>query len=115
MTETQKEREGRIQSSSQTQNGRFVNPNGISAKLFSKETWDLTKEYIFVKRIDPKPTTDLPMHRLHPEQWENDQAGQFSFSWLGHASVRTRGRLLVVIPAILTVSKILVNVWGLLI
>ena len=87
MTETQKEREGRIQSSSQTQNGRFVNPNGISAKLFSKETWDVTKEYIFVKRIDPIPTTDLPIHRLYPEQWENDQAGQFSFSWLGHASV----------------------------
>ena len=87
MTETQKERKARIQSSSQAQNGRFVNPNGVSAKLFSKETWEVTKEYIFVKRIDPKPSIGLPVHRLYPEQWENHQAGQFSFSWLGHSSI----------------------------
>ncbi len=49
MTETQKEREARIQSSPQFQNGKFFNPNGVSAKLFSKETWDVTKEYIFGK------------------------------------------------------------------
>ena len=55
MTETQKEREARIQSSPQSQNGTFVNPNGVSAKLFSQETWEVTKEYIFGKRIDPKP------------------------------------------------------------
>ncbi|MBW2563325.1 MAG: hypothetical protein JRE29_04700, partial [Deltaproteobacteria bacterium] len=87
MTETQKEREARIQSSPQSQNGKFVNPNGVSAKLFSLETWEVTKEYIFGKRIDPKPLIDLPIHRLHPEQWENHQAGQFSFSWLGHSSI----------------------------
>jgi hypothetical protein len=37
MTETQKEREARIQSSPQSQNGTFVNPNEISSKLFSND------------------------------------------------------------------------------
>jgi hypothetical protein len=37
MTDTQKEREARIQSSPQSQNGAFVNPNEVSSKLFSKE------------------------------------------------------------------------------
>jgi len=87
MTETQKEREGRIQSSTQSQNGAFVNPNGVSSKLFSQETWDVLKEYIFTKRIDPNPLVDLPVHRLQPEQWISNQAEQFSFSWLGHSSI----------------------------
>jgi len=65
MTEAQKERKARIQSSTQSQNGKFVNPNGISFKLFSQEIWEVTKEYIFGKRIDPKPLIDLPIHRLH--------------------------------------------------
>ena len=103
MTETQKEREARIQSSPQSQNGSFVNPNGVSAKLFSQETWEVTKEYIFGKRIDPKPLIALPIHRLHPEQWENHQAGQFSFSWIGHSSI-----------FILMDLRILANDWGLL-
>ncbi len=85
--ETQKEREARIQSSPQSQNGRFVNPNGVSSKLFSQETWEVAKDYIFTKRIDPKPLVDLPVHRLHPEQWKNQQKEHFSFSWLGHSSI----------------------------
>jgi L-ascorbate metabolism protein UlaG (beta-lactamase superfamily) len=87
MTETQKEREARIQSSPQFQNGRFFNPNGLSSKLFSRETWEVTKEYIFSKRINPKPLVSLPIHRLHPEQWKNQQKEQFAFSWLGHSSL----------------------------
>ncbi len=87
MTETQKEREARIHSSSQSQNGTFVNPNGVASKLLSPETWDIAKDYIFTKRIDPTPLVDLPFHRLHPEQWENQGAEQFSFSWLGHSSI----------------------------
>ncbi len=43
MTETQKEREARIESSSQSQNGRFVNPNGVSSSLFSQEMKKLVK------------------------------------------------------------------------
>ena len=85
--ETQKERETRIQSSPQSQKGRFVNPNGVSNKLFSKETWEVTKEYIFGKRIDPKPAIELPVHRLHAGQWDTHQTGQFWFSWLGHSSL----------------------------
>ena len=85
MTEIQKERESRVQSSPQSQNGKFVNPNGIAIKLFSQESWETTKEYIFGKRIDPKPVIDLPIHRLHPEQWKNHQAE--AFSWLGHSSI----------------------------
>jgi len=73
------ETEARIQSSPQSQNGPFVNPNGVSTKLFSQETWEVPKEYIFGKRIDPKPLIDLPIHRLHPEEWEKHQAGQFFF------------------------------------
>ena len=87
MTETQKERKARIQSSPQSQDGTFVNPNGVSIKLFSQESWDITKEYIFGKRIDPKPPIDLPSHPLHMEQWEDHPAEQFSFSWLGHSSI----------------------------
>jgi len=71
MTETQKEREARIQSSPQSQNGTFANPNGVSSKLFSQETWEVAKDYIFTKRIDPKPLVDLPIHRLHSEKWKN--------------------------------------------
>jgi L-ascorbate metabolism protein UlaG (beta-lactamase superfamily) len=87
MTETQKEREERIQSSPQSKNGTFINPNMVSTKLFSQETWEVTKDYIFTKRIDPKPQIDFPVHRLHPEQWEDHQEEQFSFSWLGHSSI----------------------------
>ena len=87
MTDTQKDRDARIQSSSQFQNGIFVNPNGVTANWFSQEIWDVTKEYFFGKRIDPKPLTDIPIHRLHREQWENHQEGQFSFFWLGHSSI----------------------------
>ena len=87
MTETQKEREKRIQSSPQFQNGTFVNPNRIAAKLLSLETWEVTKEYIFGKRTDPKPLIVLQVHPLNPEQWENYPADQFSFSWLGHSSI----------------------------
>ena len=79
MAEAQKERKTRLESSSQSQNGVFVNPNGVAIKLFSRESWETTKEYIFGKRIDPKPLIDLPIHRLHPEEWENNQAGQFFF------------------------------------
>ncbi|MFH2011990.1 MAG: MBL fold metallo-hydrolase [Pseudomonadota bacterium] len=87
MTETQKEIEKRIQSSPQSNNGKFVNPNGVSSKLFSQETWEVAKDYIFNKRIDPKPLVKLLVHRLHPEQWKNHHAEQFSFSWLGHSSI----------------------------
>jgi L-ascorbate metabolism protein UlaG (beta-lactamase superfamily) len=87
MTERQKERESRVKSSPQFQNGKFVNPNGVILKWFSQETWDVTKEYIFGKRIEPEPLTDLPIHPLHPEQWEKHRSGQFSFSWLGHSSI----------------------------
>ena len=87
MAEAQKERKTRLESSSQSQNGVFVNPNGVAIKLFSRESWETTKEYIFGKRIDPKPLIDLPVHRLHRKQWENHQDGQFSFSWLGHSSI----------------------------
>ena len=73
MSETQKEREARILSSPQFQNGAFVNSNGISSTLFSQETLEVTKEYIFIKRIDPRPLTDLSIRKLNPEQWTNDQ------------------------------------------
>ena len=87
MAETQKERESRIQSSPQFQNGKFFNPSGVSPKWFSKEIWDVTKEYLFGKRVDPKPHIDLPIHRLQPEQWGKRRVSQFSFSWLGHSSL----------------------------
>ena len=87
MTETQKQRESRIQSSPQFQNGIFVNPNGVSSKLFSQESWEYIKDLIFTKRIDPEPPVDLPFHRLLPEQWTNQPEEQFSFSWLGHSSI----------------------------
>lgn len=84
-TAAQKEREARIESSPQSRNGRFVNPNGVANKLFSQETWNITKEYIFGKRIDPRPPIDLPVQRLHPEHWEPVE--QFSFAWIGHSSI----------------------------
>ncbi len=87
MTERQKEREARIQASPQSQKGKFVNPNGVSTKLFSQDSWEVMKDYILVKRIDPKPLIALPIHRLHSEAWENHQAGQFAFSWIGHSSI----------------------------
>jgi len=87
MAETQKGREARIQSSPQFQDGKFVNPNGVFPNWFSQEIWDVSKEYFFGKRIDPKPLIDLPVHQLNPQKWEDHQTGQFSFSWLGHSSI----------------------------
>ena len=87
MTETEKKRAARIQSSHQSQNGTFVNPNRVSSKLFSQETWNVTKEYIFGKRTDPKPQIDLPVHRLNLHQWRNHEERQLSFSWIGHSSI----------------------------
>lgn len=87
MTEAQKQRKARIQSSPQFKNGRFVNPDGISSRLFSQDSWEVAKDYIFSKRIDPKPLVDLPVHRLDPRQWEDHQIELLSFSWLGHSSI----------------------------
>ncbi len=87
MDETQKGREARIHSSPQFQNGKFVNPNGVFPNWFSKEIWDVSKEYFFGKRIDPMPLIDLPVHQLKPKKWEDHHRGQFSFSWLGHSSI----------------------------
>lgn len=87
MSETQKERETRNQSSPQFQDGAFVNPNGVSSDLFSRESWEVAKDYIFTERIDPKPRFELPVHQLHPEQWKKQQAEQFNFFWLGHSSI----------------------------
>jgi len=87
-TEAQeKERETRIATSPHYQSGKFVNPNGISSSLFSWEVWKVTKEYVFGKRVDPKPLVDLSIHPLNHEQWEDHTAEEFTFSWLGHSAI----------------------------
>ena len=87
MNTTQQAREKRIQGSPQAQAGKFINPNGVVSQLFSQETWEITKEYIFGERVDPKPLITLPVHPLDLEQWKNRTAASFSFSWLGHSSI----------------------------
>jgi len=102
MTGTHREREAKIQSSPQFQDGTFVNPNGVASKLFSRETWEVTKKYIFGKRVDPKPLMDFPIHRLNMEQWENHEVGELSFSWIGHSSILISmdGQLILVDPVL---------------
>jgi L-ascorbate metabolism protein UlaG (beta-lactamase superfamily) len=87
MSETQKERKARVLSSPQYQGGAFVNPNGVSSKLFSQESWEVAKDYILTKRIDPIPRLELPVHEINPDQWKDQEADKFSFSWMGHSSI----------------------------
>ncbi len=84
---TELERQRKIMPSSHYINGKFVNPNGVSSKVISQESWDVLKEYFTKKRIDLEPDKILPVHQLQSEQWKNRQDGEFSFSWLGHSSI----------------------------
>lgn len=85
MSRKQQERAKRIDASPQSHDGRFVNPNGVATKLFSRETWETSKEYMFGTRVDARPITELPVNVLIPEQW-NEKDG-LAFAWLGHSSM----------------------------
>ncbi len=100
MSKKQQERAKRINASPQFQDGLFVNPNGVAAKLFSQETWDTSKEYIFGTRIDAKPDAELPVNNLIPEQW--NQSDELAFAWLGHSSmlISMEGLLVLVDPVL---------------
>lgn len=102
LTEAQKKREARIQSSVQYQNNKFVNPNGVTFKLFSREILEVTKEYILDRRPNTKPPIAPPVHQLRPEQWNNHQRGEFSFTWLGHSSIliSMKNQLILVDPVL---------------
>jgi len=86
MSQTQEEREKRIQSSSQYKDGDFANP--IEAPMIAPgATWKLIKKYTVIPRIDPKPTELLPVEPLRSEDWNDPGTEGFFFAWLGHSSL----------------------------
>jgi len=85
VSDSEKERNQRIKSSAQNEDGKFVNPNAVKTEIFSSDTWEVSKEYIFGTRVDPRPNGNLPVRQLDKSQWHNPSG--FSFAWLGHSSL----------------------------
>ena len=57
---TQLEREKQMQNSKQYQDGKFKNPIDVPL-MVPGSTWKYIKKSYFTKRIDPKPTGEIPL------------------------------------------------------
>jgi hypothetical protein len=64
--------------------GKFHNHNGL--KLVSPSFWRATKAVLF-EGANKIPARPLPVLRLDKKHFQNNNLGNFSFVWLGHASV----------------------------
>ena len=83
---TQMEREKRMQNSKQYQDGKFKNP--IDVPLMAPgSTWKYIKKSFFTKRIDPKPTGDIPLKPVQKSDWVKINSDNAMFAWLGHSSI----------------------------
>ncbi len=99
ISQTEKERKKRIQSSLQYKNGRFANP--ISVPMIKPgSAWELIKKYTVIPRVDPKPNGLLPVEPLRSEDWIDFDKGGLFFAWLGHSSllVALDGKTILVDP-----------------
>ena len=85
-TQTQMERDKRMQNSKQYQDGKFKNPIDV-ALMAPGSTWKYIKKSFFTKRIDPKPIGDIPLKPVRPEDWIKVESGITQFAWLGHSSI----------------------------
>ena len=83
---TQKERQRRMQNSEQYKDGEFVNP--IEAPIMAPgSTWKYIKKRFFASRIDPEPTGQLPLKPVQRNDWNEKDAENLAFAWLGHSSI----------------------------
>jgi hypothetical protein len=99
ISQTQEEREKRIQSSPQYKDGSFANPIEVP-RIAPGSTWKLIKKYTVIPRVDTKPTGLLPVEPLRSEDWNDlDTEGLF-FAWLGHSSllIALEGKTILVDP-----------------
>jgi L-ascorbate metabolism protein UlaG (beta-lactamase superfamily) len=64
--------------------GKFHNHNDV--KLASPSFWRATKAVMF-EGTDKVPARPLPVNRLNRNHFQKDRFGNFSFVWLGNASV----------------------------
>jgi L-ascorbate metabolism protein UlaG (beta-lactamase superfamily) len=87
MSQSQMERQERIEKSPQHHDGRFVNPNGVINSFFSFEMVKVSARYVFEERIDPTPVSSLPVRQIQPADWKRGAAENFAFAWLGHSSL----------------------------
>ena len=81
------DKEKRIDRFSESENfydGKFHNHNDV--KLASPSFWRATKAVMF-EGTDKVPTRPLPVTRLNRNDFQKDRFGNFSFVWLGNASV----------------------------
>ncbi len=82
----QEEREKRIQGSSQYKDGEFENP--IDAPIMAPgSTWNYIKKSYFTERIDPEPTSELPVKTVLRNDWSEMEREKLFFTWLGHSSI----------------------------
>lgn len=81
------ERNRRVLASPQYNGGSFVNPNGVTGTLFSRESLDVAIEYLLTERVDIQPKVAIPVAKIDPAQWTGLPRNEFKYAWLGHSSV----------------------------
>jgi L-ascorbate metabolism protein UlaG (beta-lactamase superfamily) len=81
------EKNQRILNSPQYSGGIFVNPNGVRSEFFTNESWTIGKKFLLEKRFDPRPTGDIPFHKIKAEDWTVGDPSKMRFAWLGHSSI----------------------------
>ena len=79
-----KKRIDRFSESKNFYDGKFHNYNDV--KLASPSFWRATKAVMF-EGTEKVPTRPLPVNRLNRNHFQKDRFGNFSFVWLGNASV----------------------------
>jgi len=85
-SQSQIERQKRMQNSSQYKDGEFVNP--IEVPIMTQgSTWKYIKKLLFTSRIDPKPAGELPVRAIQRNDWTEIDKEKLYFAWLGHSSV----------------------------
>lgn len=80
------EREKRMQNSPQYKDGEFVNPIDVPM-MAPGSTWTYIKKSFFSKRLDPKPTGELPVKSIRRNDWADIDKNNLFFTWLGHSSI----------------------------
>lgn len=100
-SQTQLEREKRMHNSKQYQDGKFKNPLDVPL-MAPGSTWKYIKKSFFTKRIDPKPTGEIPLKPMRSKDWAEIDADKLIFAWLGHSSILiTMGGVTVLVDPVL--------------
>jgi L-ascorbate metabolism protein UlaG (beta-lactamase superfamily) len=65
-------------------------------------TWPYIEKSFFTKRIDPKPTGEIPLKSVHRDDWTGIPVDNSFFAWLGHSSslIAVDGKTILVDPVL---------------